>query len=52
MSIKALIKGQVYTLLELLPSLDQNENMILCANTLGERYGLEIIQQIVHRCRF
>ena len=38
MSIKALIKGQVYTLLELLPSLDQNENMILCANTSGERY--------------
>ena len=38
MSIKALIKGQVYSFLELLPSLDQNENMILCTNTSGEKY--------------
>ena len=38
MSTKALIKGQVYSFLELLPSLDQNENMILCTNTSGEKY--------------
>lgn len=38
MSTKALIKGQVYSFLELLPSLDQNENMILCRNTSGEKY--------------
>ena len=38
MSTKVLIKGQVYTFLEPLPSLDQNENMILCANSSSEKY--------------
>ena len=38
MSTQALIKGQVYTFLELLPSLDQDESMILCANISGEKY--------------
>ena len=38
MSTKALINGQVYTFLKSLPSLDQDESMILCANTSGEKY--------------
>lgn len=37
MSAKSLIRGQVYTFLGLLPSLDQSENMILCINTSGEK---------------
>ena len=35
---KALICDQIYTLLEQLPSLEQEENLVLCANDLGEKY--------------
>ena len=38
MNEKALIQGQIYTFLELLPTLDQNEDMILCENTSGQKY--------------
>ena len=35
---KALIQGRIYTFLELLPSLNQNEDMILCSNASGQKY--------------
>ena len=35
---KALIQGQIYTFLELLPALDQNEDMVLCSNASGQKY--------------
>lgn len=38
MNERARIQGQIYTFLELLPALDQNEDMILCANTSGKKY--------------
>ena len=34
----ALIHDQIYTFLEQLPSLDQEESFILCANDAGEKY--------------
>ena len=34
----ALIRDQIYTFLEQLPSLDQEESLILCANDSGEKY--------------
>lgn len=38
MTQKALIHAQEYTLLELLPSLDGNEPVILCVNERGEKH--------------
>ena len=34
----ALIRDQIYTFLEQLPSLDQEECLILCTNDSGEKY--------------
>ena len=38
MNKTALIGDQIYTFLEQLPSLDQEESLILCANDSGEKY--------------
>ena len=38
MNEKALIRGEIYAFLELLPALDQSEDMVLCANASGKKY--------------
>lgn len=38
MSERALIQGKIYTFLETLPSLDQDERLILCTNDSDEKY--------------
>ena len=38
MNEKALIRGEIYAFLELLPALDQSKDMVLCANASGKKY--------------
>lgn len=38
MSERALIQGKIYTFLETLPALDQDERLILCTNDSDEKY--------------
>ena len=38
MNQKALLNGMEYTILDLLPSLDYSDRMVLCQNASGQKY--------------
>ena len=40
MNQKALLNGMEYTILDLLPSLDYSDRMVLCQNASGQKYNL------------